>query len=102
MTTLLIVMLAATALALCSVRDDSPAAKTPRQAAADFRSAGLRRVTRLALQAIVGVTLVLLFAALRTGMYHVLLAVAGGASWQASAVALDRRPVPNHRTEISA
>lgn len=100
MTTLLIVLLAAIALALCSVRDDSPKAKTPRQAAADLRSAGLRRVTWLALQAVAGVALVLLLAALRTGMYHALLAIAGGASWLAAAVALDRVDV--HRLELRA
>lgn len=96
----LVVMLAAVGLGVCSVRPDTPATKRGSDAVASLRSAGWRRVIWIALQALAGVALVLLVAALRTGLYHVLFTLAGGASWLASAVALE--PARVHRLEVRA
>lgn len=98
----LLTLLAAVGLALGSVRPDKPTATTPRQAGETLRTAGWRRVAWLALQAVAGVALLLLFAAVRTGLYGALLAVAAAAVGLASLVSLDRRPVRIHRLEIRA
>ncbi|WP_049562270.1 hypothetical protein [Nonomuraea sp. SBT364] len=99
----LLALFAGIGLALCAVRPDVPTPETtptPSQALAALRAAGLRRVAWLAIQAVAGVVLVILVAAMRTGLYHLLLAVAGGASWLAAAVALN--PVRINRLEIRA
>jgi hypothetical protein len=101
MTSLLLFLLAGVGLALSAVRPDittPEAAPTPRQAATAMRAAGLRRVAWLAFQAVTGVALALLIAALRTGLYLALLAVSKGASRLASAVALERAQI--YRLEI--
>ncbi|MFB4280886.1 hypothetical protein ACBJ59_36740 [Nonomuraea sp. MTCD27] len=93
MSTFFLVLLSAVALALCAVRDDSPTAQTYQQMWTSLRRLGWRRVVWLAVQAVVGVALVLLMAALRSSLYGLLAGVAAGASWLASLIALHRASV---------
>lgn len=88
MNTFFLALLSVVALALCGVREDSPAARKHR---ASLRDGGWRRIVWLVVQALAGVVVLLVVTALRTSTYGVLLAVATGAAWLASLIALDRR-----------
>jgi integral membrane sensor domain MASE1 len=102
MSTFFFALLSAVAFALCAVRDDTPTARSRQQICASLRRLGWRRVAWLTVQAVVGVALVLLVAAVRTGLYGAFLAIAAAAALVASLVAIDRRPIRVHRQEIRA
>lgn len=97
-----VVLLAAVALAVCAIREDTPTATTPGRAWQQMKAAGWKRTTWTATKVLVGVFALLVIAALRTGLYGVALAVAALACWAASLASLDRRPVRVCRLEIRA
>lgn len=80
-------------LALLAVREDTPTARTPRLLWADLRASGWRRAIWLALVVTFGTAALAVMAAVRTGLYGALLALAGAACLAAAVVSLDRRPV---------
>lgn len=97
MTTFFFALLSSVALALCAVRDDTPAFRSHRAA---VRELGVRRLLWLLLQAVVGVAVILLVTALRTSLYGALAGVAAGAAWLASLIALRRSPAASGRMEL--
>ncbi|MEU8271228.1 hypothetical protein AB0B89_29225 [Sphaerisporangium sp. NPDC049002] len=99
--TAFITLLAVVALAVCSMREDVPTARTPSRVWADLRAAGWKRVAWLLVCALVGGAAIALYAATRTGMYGALLALAALACRGASAAAMDDRPVRVCRLEIA-
>lgn len=97
MTTFFLTLLSTTALVLCSIRDDTHEARARRQA---WSSLSFGRGLWLVVQAIAGVALVLVFAALRTSLYSAFAGVAAGCAWLASVIAMERHRLRTVRLEV--
>lgn len=79
--------LVALLLGVLGVREDTPAATTPRRAWADLRAAGWKRLAWLATLAGLGVAALVVATMVRAGLYGAALALAGLGCAAATALA---------------
>src|SRR5574341_1684108 len=94
--TALLAVVAVAALAVCSPREDTPAARTLGRMWADLRAAGWKRIAWGVICVIVGGPVIALFSTGRAGLYGAGVAVAALCCWAATRSSLTHRPCRVH------